>query len=67
MPFKPDGKRPVYCKDCFIKTREKGREEKKVVSLPPRTMPPFQKEKRERKTVDTEGLKKILEEVLPKK
>ena len=24
VPFKPDGVRPVYCKDCLIKTREKG-------------------------------------------
>ena len=58
LSFKPDGKRPVYCKDCFIKTR---------ASLPPRTIPPLKKEKRERKNVDTEGLKKILEDVLPKK
>lgn len=67
LSFKPDGKRPVYCKDCFIKMRERGREEKNVTSLPPRAMPLFQKEKRLRKNVDTEGLKKILEEVLPKK
>lgn len=67
LPFKPDGKRPVYCKDCFIKTREKGREgNKSVSSFPLRTMPPLQKTKRERKTVDTEGLKKILEETIPK-
>ncbi len=55
LPFKPDGKRPVYCKDCFIKTR---------ASLPPRTISPLQK--RERKNVDTEGLKKILEETIRK-
>ena len=65
LPFKPDGRRPVYCKDCFIKIREKGREEKNPMSLPPRIMTLPQK--RLRKDVDTEGLKKILEEVLPKK
>ena len=23
VPFKPDGKRPVYCRDCFQKHRPK--------------------------------------------
>lgn len=73
LPFKPDGKRPVYCKDCFVKIREKGREENKPAFLPPRAIPSFQKlspateNKKQRKSVDTEGLKKILEDVLPKK
>ena len=21
VPFKPDGERPVYCKDCYVKKR----------------------------------------------
>lgn len=25
VPFKPSGDRPVYCKDCFSKRKDKGR------------------------------------------
>lgn len=25
VPFKPSGDRPVYCKDCFSKRKDRGR------------------------------------------
>jgi len=87
VPFKPDPSRPVYCKDCFAKTKqpsaplaggqamEKPEPPKKALlsrlksrdeKLPQFAPKPVRKPAR--KTVDTEGLKKILlEEILPKK
>jgi CxxC-x17-CxxC domain-containing protein len=60
VPFKPDPNRPVYCKDCFAKKQEKPFEREKrevfLSKLRPR--------ERQRKTVDTEGLKKILEKTI---
>ena len=80
VPFKPDPSRPVSCKDCFAKTRPPASPRRQVEAGPakplhlsqlrPRTQePPAPKVtegKKQRKTVDTEGLKKILEETLPK-
>ncbi len=74
VPFKPDPSRPVYCKDCFEKMKQKP---PKVSSgFKPRTAAdkPYYSAKRadtegkkQRKSVDMEGLKKILEETFPKK
>jgi CxxC-x17-CxxC domain-containing protein len=76
VPFKPDPSRPVYCKDCFVKSKQKSSAETKKVSLsqlkprekfaPPAPRIKEEKPKKQRKTVDTEELKKILEETLPK-
>ena len=90
VPFKPDPNRPVYCSDCFAKTKDR-REPPKPVhlsQLKPRptdakamvgkenfTSPPLfrtktftdkQETKKQRKTVDTEELKKVLEETIRK-
>lgn len=85
VPFKPDPSRPVYCKDCFARTRENPAvrppaPRRQVEAMPkpmhlsqlqPRPERPLAPKviegKKQRKTVDTEGLKKILEETLPKK
>ena len=77
VPFKPDPSRPVYCKDCFVKSKQKSSTETKKVSLsqlrnarekfaPPAPRIKEEKPKKQRKIVDTEELKKILEETLPK-
>lgn len=66
VPFKPDPSRPVYCKDCFAKKQQK------PATIPPKPMhlsqlkPRHAEDKKQRKTVDTEGLKKILEETVKK-
>jgi len=60
VPFKPDPTRPVYCKDCFEKIKQK----------PSKTLgwkPKAAEDKKQRKSVDVEGLKKILEDTFPKK
>lgn len=33
VPFKPSGDRPVYCKECFAKRRDSGRQKKNFASL----------------------------------
>ncbi|MBI2446537.1 MAG: type IV secretion system DNA-binding domain-containing protein [Parcubacteria group bacterium] len=82
VPFKPDPTRPVYCKDCFSKTSARQRPEPQAMAgrrppvkpvhlsqLRPRTQEspaPKAMQGRQRKTVDTEGLKKILEETIGK-
>lgn len=79
VPFKPDGVRPVYCKDCFGQTRTapaapsrptpRPFQQKQQFTRPPRQSErPVSKEmapeKRQRKTPDTGELRKILEEVM---
>ncbi len=73
VPFKPDPTRPVYCKDCFSKKQQKSSmAPPKPIHLSqlkprpeiPRT--PKVEVKKQRKSVDTEGLKKILEETMEK-
>ena len=78
VPFKPDPTRSVYCKDCFAKIKQPSyvkAPEGKRISLsqlkpkPPEIKPSYAKAtegKKQRKSVDTEGLKKILEETLEK-
>ena len=66
VPFKPDPSRSVYCKDCFAKRQQKPILENKKISLS-QLKPKPEEVKKQRKPVDTEGLKKILEETLPKK
>ena len=60
VPFKPDPTRPVYCKDCFEKMKQKP-----IHSTPAKRADT--EGKKQRKSVDMEGLKKILEETFPKK
>ncbi len=76
VPFKPDPNRPVYCKDCFAKNPARQRPKPQAMAggrparpvhlsqLKPRLQKP--PAPRQRKTVDTEGLKKILEETMEK-
>ena len=71
VPFKPDPNRPVYCKDCFAKKQSKPYGESKEISLSqlkPRSEKPIAPTtgKKQRKSVDTEGLKKILDETFKK-
>ncbi len=74
VPFKPDPSRPIYCKDCFAKKQQKPFDhaqgkpfmENKKVSLF-QLKPRPEEVKKQRKVVDTEGLKKILEETLENK
>ena len=60
VPFKPDPTRPVYCKDCFEKMKQKP-----IHSTPAKRADT--EGKKQRKSVDVEGLKKILEDTFPKK
>ena len=66
VPFKPDPTRSIYCKDCFAKNRDR------QSIIPPKPVhlsqlkPRHAEAKKQRKAVDTEGLKKILEETLGK-
>ncbi|MCX6812955.1 MAG: type IV secretion system DNA-binding domain-containing protein [Candidatus Azambacteria bacterium] len=72
VPFKPDPTRPVYCKDCFAEMKQKP-SKVSLSQLKPRAAedkPSYAKAtegKKQRKSVDLEGLKKILEETFPKK
>ncbi|MFH1393017.1 MAG: CxxC-x17-CxxC domain-containing protein [Patescibacteria group bacterium] len=60
VPFNPAPGRPVYCKDCFTKSKQK--------PIPPvRTREIPEPVKKQRKDVDVIGLKKILEDTLTKK
>ena len=65
VPFKPDPTRAVYCKNCFAKKQQKPFMENKKISLS-QLKPKPEEIKKQRKTVDTEGLKKILEETIGK-
>lgn len=58
VPFKPDPARAVYCKECFEKFKNPAPIKRPVSSTP---RPSVFDAKKQRKTVDTEGLKKILE------
>jgi len=60
VPFKPDPNRPVYCKDCFLKS-------KRPTSIILPSKKSFTEIKKQRKDVDVAGLKKILEDTLTKK
>jgi CxxC-x17-CxxC domain-containing protein len=59
VPFLPDPSRPVYCKSCLKKMEKE--ETISLASLKPR----YEKAK-ERKKVDVESIKKVLEEILKK-
>lgn len=69
--FSPDGKRPVYCKTCLKKTRDKG---EKIIKQEPVSLEkavreepiPFSR-KRKRKEVNLSELRKTLNETLEKK
>lgn len=77
--FLPDEKRPVYCKNCLKKIKDKPDEEKvslnealenETVAFSGRVKkeekPPVNKEKKKRKEVDIEDLKKALNDSLKK-
>src|SRR3989344_6138519 len=73
VPFSPDPTRPVYCKDCFAKMKQKhpkvssGWKPKTALDKPSYSAKRADAEgKKQRKNVDMEGLKKILEETFPK-
>lgn len=66
VPFKPDPNRPVYCKDCFVKTKTKSFSDRKPAE---KTLPASAKiaeNKKPRKSVDMEESKKILGDSVPK-
>jgi len=56
VPFEPDNKRPVYCRECLVKPREVSLEKTAKSFIPPK------KEKKEDK-IDVEGLREMLKEV----
>jgi CxxC-x17-CxxC domain-containing protein len=59
VPFLPDPSKPVYCSSCLKKTTKE--ETVSLTSLKPREEKP-----KERKKVDVESIKKVLEEILKK-
>jgi CxxC-x17-CxxC domain-containing protein len=59
VPFLPDPSRPVYCKSCLKKL-----EKEETVSLS--SLKPRDEKPKERKKVDAESIKKVLEEILKK-
>ncbi len=61
--FIPDGKRPVYCKNCLKKEKRKENEKENILE---KKEPPMIKENKKRKPVDLEELKKTLKETLKK-
>ena len=63
VPFKPDPTRAVYCKECFEKFKNPAPIKKIAPTMPKHSSFDV---KKQRKTVDTEGLKKILEETMEK-
>ena len=63
VPFNPDPSRPVYCQDCFEKMKQKPI---RSTGRSVRADRPAEG-KKQRKSVDMEGLMKILEETFPKK
>ena len=64
VPFQPDLNRPVYCNDCFTKMKKPSLIKPSKVSLSYLKPRPADTAKKHRKTVDAEGLKKILEETI---
>ena len=77
--FPPDGKRPVYCKNCFKKVKPEDSVSRKTISSVPlekvlreepvsfgRRKESPEPQKRKRKDVDLEELKKTLKESLDK-
>ncbi len=60
VPFKPDPNRPVYCKDCFAKMKQKP-----DLSVRTREIP--EPVKKSRKNINLDELKKILDDTIPKK
>ena len=64
VPFQPDLNRPVYCNDCFTKMKKPSLIKPSKVSLLYLKPRPADTAKKHRKTVDAEGLKKILEETI---
>ena len=67
VPFKPDPARPVYCKDCFAEMKLKPVRSTSRPAKPARRSGGAMEDKKQRKSVDVEGLKKILEDTFPKK
>jgi len=59
VPFLPDPSKPVYCSSCLKKMEKE--ETISLTSLKPRDEKP-----KERKKVDVESIKKVLEEILKK-
>jgi len=59
VPFKPDGKRPVFCSDCL---REYRRQQSKYQQKEEQ-----EKESTPRKKVDTEGLKEMINKAMEEK
>ena len=70
VPFKPDPTRPVYCKDCFAEMKLKpvrSTSRPAYAGKPARQSGGAIEDKKQRKSVNVEDLKKILEETFPKK
>ncbi len=75
VPFKPDPTRPVYCKDCFEKIKQKppkiSLSQLKSQAVGNKSSYSAKRvdteAKKQRKNVDMEGLKKILEDTFPEK
>lgn len=59
VSFKPDGLRPVYCKECFQKIKQSGPPSRIASQTGKKIIPPLP---RKRKEVNTTELRKILEE-----
>ena len=62
VPFEPDNKRPVFCKECLEQSREK----QQVRVSQNLTPPPAQSTPQEKKQVDTAGLKNLIQDSLTK-
>ena len=62
VPFLPDPKKPVYCKSCLKKIEKE--ETISLTDLKPKDE--FVKEKKEKKVVDIENVKRVLEKILKK-
>ncbi len=64
--FKPDGKRPIYCKSCLKKTKSDSQKSvslEKAISQGPVS---FKPQKKERKKVDLNELRQSLDQALKK-
>jgi len=59
VPFLPDPSRPVYCKSCLKKL-----EKEEAISLS--SLKPREEKPKEKKSVDVESIKKVLEKILKK-
>ncbi|MDP2638824.1 MAG: type IV secretion system DNA-binding domain-containing protein [Candidatus Azambacteria bacterium] len=60
VPFKPDSNRPVYCKECFAKSKQPTFPKSTKIANK------FSEDKKQRKVVNLDELKKILENTVPK-